>query len=128
MADAFFPPISLKSHDLITMFEKDAWKDHEDFSTEAYLAWREDVLTLLPKLSIDALVELAYFLSFEAKLNDKEIWRAFEGAVLESIHLIDLKHACQLQWGTSQLKPKGTSARLSDLLFGQARERAEQGL
>ena len=125
MADTFFPPITLKSHDLITLFDTEAWKDHQDLSSEAYLAWREDVLTLLPKLSIEALVELAYFLSFEAKLNDRAIWRAFEAAVLETIHLVDLKHACQLQWGTSQLKPKGTSPRLSDLLFTKARERAE---
>jgi len=96
IADAFFPPIALKSHDLISMFERDAWKEHQDFSTEAYLTWREDVLTLLPRLGVEALIELGYFLSFEAKLNDKAIWKAFEGAVLESIHLIDLKHACQL--------------------------------
>lgn len=56
-------------------------------------------MALLPKLGVDALIELVYFLSFEAKLNDKHVWRAIEEAALANIHLIDLQKSCQMQWG-----------------------------
>lgn len=67
-------------------------------------------------------------MSFEAKLNDKLIWKAIEEAALANMHLLDLKQSCQMQWGTSQLKPRTTSVRFGNLLFAQALEKAEQGL
>jgi hypothetical protein len=45
---------------------------------------------LIPKLGCDGLIELGMFLSFEAKLNDKEIWRTFEDAVLSNLHVFNL--------------------------------------
>lgn len=86
------------------------------------------MVSLLPKLGIDAIIELSYYLSFEAKMNDKVVWRAVEEASLANIHLLDLKQSCQLQWGTMQLKPCMTSVRFRNMLFAQAREKAEQGL
>lgn len=72
LADDFFPPINLKSNDLITLFAREEWRESEE-NTDGYQAWREDLMVLLPKLGVDALIELVYYLSFEAKLNDKYI-------------------------------------------------------
>jgi len=55
-------------------------------------------MNAIPKLNFDAIIELTYYLSFQAKLNDKHIWRQVEAAILENFHLYDLKHTCQLQW------------------------------
>ena len=96
--------------------------------TEEYLAWREDVVALLPKLGVDTLVELAYYLSFEAKLNDKHIWRAIEDAALTNFHLFDLKKSCQMQWATTQMRPRHVSTRFSNMLFMQALEKVQQGV
>ena len=66
-------------------------------------------------------------LAFEAKLNDREIWRAIEDAALANLHLFELKHICQLQWAVLQLKPKRTSARLDDILYNVVIQRVETG-
>lgn len=52
------------------------------------------MIELTSKLNFDAVVDLALYLSFEAKLNDKFIWRAIEDAALENLHLYEVKHAC----------------------------------
>lgn len=85
------------------------------------------MVDMVPKLNYDALIELGLYLSFEAKLNDKQLWRAFENAILENFHLYDLQHICQIQWTVTQLKPKYTSQRLDVMLHNFARERIEQG-
>ena len=85
------------------------------------------MLDLVPKLNYDALVELGLYLSFEATLNDKQLWRTFENAVLENFHLYELQHICQIQWAVTQLKPKYTSQRLDVMLHNFAREKIDQG-
>ena len=127
MAELFFPPIQLKSSDLITIFQREEWRDWQE-ETEAYATWREDLVAILPKLGVDSLVELVYYLSFEAKLNDKHVWRAVEEAILANMHLVDLQTSCQLQWGTTQMKPRHTSSRFSNMLFAQALEKVQAGL
>ena len=67
------------------------------------------------------------YLAFEAKLNDKQIWRAVENAALANLHLYELKHTCQLQWAVTQLKPKQTSSRFDNLLFNKASEKIDSG-
>mgnify|MGYP004115330867 CR=1 FL=1 len=74
------------------------------------------LIEAIPKLNFDAVIELSYYLAFKAKLNDKFIWRAVEGAILENFHLYDLRHTCQLQWSLNQLKPRHTTTRLSTML------------
>ena len=124
IADKFFPPIQLKSNDLITLFANGAWREWEQ-ETDAYLAWREDLFLLLPKLGVDALIELVYYLSFEGKLNDKRVWSAVEDAALASIHLFDLQRSCQMQWATNQLKPRHVSNRFGTMLFKQAMDKVD---
>jgi len=40
---------------------------------------------------VDAVVEVALYMAFEAKYNDKYVWRAIEEAALENLHLYSLK-------------------------------------
>jgi len=47
-------------------------------------------LEVIPKLNHDIVVELGLYLAFEAKLNDKEIWRAVEDVTLENMHLLSI--------------------------------------
>ena len=58
------------------------------------MEWKEQIINAIPKLNFDAVIELSYYLAFKAKLNDKQIWRAVEGAILENFHLYDLRHTC----------------------------------
>lgn len=90
MADLFFPPVALKSNDLLAIFGRPEWREAEA-ATDAYIGWREDLVALLPRLGVDALLDLAMYLSFEAKLNDRQIWHALEEAALANMHLMDLK-------------------------------------
>lgn len=53
---------------------------------EAYEAWREKVLTVLPNLNHDQVVNLALHLAMDAKLNDKTIWKAIEEEVYKGLH------------------------------------------
>ena len=92
MADDYFPPFALKDGNLMEMFEgNQAWKQE---GTPEYEEWREAMIELTTKLNFDAVVDLALYLSFEAKVNDKYIWRAIEGAALHNLHLYDVKNAC----------------------------------
>jgi hypothetical protein len=52
------------------------------------------MVELVPKLNYDALIELGLYLAFEAKVNDKQLWREFENAILENFHLYELEHIC----------------------------------
>ena len=65
------------------------------------------------------------YLSFEANVNDKLIWRAFEDAALENLHLYDLKHTCQLQWVVTQHKPRFTSQRFNNMLYKIASDKLD---
>ena len=126
IADSYFPPMSLKTGNLKEMFEENpAWK--ADAGSPEFSQWKEALIDLVPKLNFDAVIELALYLSLEAKLNDKYIWRAIENAALENLHLYELKHSCQMQWAVTQLKPKFTSARFDTLLFQSARAKVESG-
>ena len=78
---------------MIDLFEnKEAWKS--DAESSEFDEWRSSMIDLIPKLQYDSLIELGMYLGFEAKVNDKHIWRAFEDAALDNLHLYDLKHAC----------------------------------
>lgn len=125
MADSYFPPFDLKDGNLREMFESEVWKNEE---SHEYEQWREAMIELTTKLNFDAVIDLALYLSFEANLNDKYIWRAIEAAALENLHLYSLKHACQMQWAVTQLKPKHTTSRFDNLLFQITHERIEKGL
>jgi hypothetical protein len=85
------------------------------------------MIELTSKLNYDKVIELAMYLSFEAKLNDKYVWRAIEDAILQHLHLYELKHICQIQWAVTQMKPKFTSARLDNMLYNLANEKIESG-
>ena len=97
-------------------------------SSEAFLAWREQLTQLIPKLSYESVIELAYYLAFEAKLNDRLVWRLVENAALENYHFYELKHICQLEWAVTQLKPKVTSARFDNMLLKSASDQIDKGL
>jgi len=125
IADDFFPPVELKTGNLIEIFAKDAWR--QDPESAEFLEWRDAVVEMCSKLNFDAVVELALYLSFEAKLNDKQIWKAVESAALENLHLYELKHTCQLQWAVTQLKPKYTSSRFDNMLANAAGQVIDTG-
>jgi hypothetical protein len=38
---------------------------------------------LIPRLNHDIIVELALYLAFDAKLNDRDVWRLIENVSLE---------------------------------------------
>jgi hypothetical protein len=93
LAHDYFPPVTLHTSNLIDLFEQNQdWKLEE--SSEEYQKWREDLIQTIPKLNFDAIIELNYYMSFKAKINDKYIWRAIEEGILENFHLYDLKHTC----------------------------------
>ena len=93
IADSYFSPFTLKSGNLKEMFEdKQAWK--QDRESEEYGEWKEALIEMVPKLNYDAVIELALYLSFEARLNDQSIWKSIESAALENIHLYTLKDSC----------------------------------
>lgn len=126
IADSYFPPVALRSGSLKEMFEQnEAWR--ADPESQEFAQWKDSLIDMIPKLNFDAVIELALYLSLEAKVNDKYIWRAVENAALENLHLYELKHTCQMQWAVTQLKPKFTSARFDTLLFQSAREKVESG-
>lgn len=78
----------------------------------------QELIEAIPHLNHDQVVYLALHLAFELELNDKDVWRAIEEAALKSIHLYNVTEMCQLEWATTQMKPKQTSARLNTLLIG----------
>jgi oligoribonuclease NrnB/cAMP/cGMP phosphodiesterase (DHH superfamily) len=66
------------------------------------------------------LVELSLHIAYDAKVNDLDIWRAIEDAGLEALHQLSLLQICQLEWATTMLKPKKTSARFNTMLTKKA--------
>jgi hypothetical protein len=52
---------------LIQLFKNEDWNN----DGTKYQEFQQKVIDLIPKLGSDGLIELAMFLSFEAKLNDK---------------------------------------------------------
>jgi len=81
LADDFLPPVNLKDSTLVELFlNRDDWK--EEIGSEKFELWKEDVTAALPKLNYDAVVELALYLAFEAKVNEKYLWREVENVVL----------------------------------------------
>jgi len=59
-------------------------------------------------------------MSHEGNNNDKAVWRAWEEAVTEGIHLMNVKEISQAQWASTQLKPKHTTPRFGKLLLQRA--------
>ena len=51
----------------------------------------EQLNEIIPKLNHDQVIDLALYLAFESKLNDKSVWRAIEQAALDNLHLLSLK-------------------------------------
>lgn len=64
-------------------------------------------------------------MAYDAKVNDKEIWRAIEDASLAGLHHMTLQEVCQLEWATMELKPKHVTARLNTLLQKRASDALE---
>ena len=73
----------------------------------------------------DQVIQLALHLSFDAKVNDKDLWRAIEDNILTSLHHLTLTQVCQLEWASMELKPKHTTPRLNTLLQKKAIEAVE---
>lgn len=65
----------------------------------------------------EQLVNLALYLAMDLKLNDKQLWACLQDACLKALHLFNTKQICQLEWATTQLKPKQTQARFNTLLM-----------
>jgi hypothetical protein len=78
------------------------------------------MLELIPRLNHDVVINLALHLAFDAKVNEKEIWRAIEDSAVSSLHHLTLTQVSQLEWATMELKPKKTSSRLNTLLQKRA--------
>lgn len=85
----------------------------------------EKLLEIIPNINHDQLISLSLYLAFEAKLNDKSVWRAIEDASLTSLHLFNITEISQLEWATNQLKPKQTKPRLNTLLMKTALEKVD---
>jgi len=103
----------------------EAWK--EGHETEAFATWKQDVLAAIPHLNYDALIQLSRYLTFDAELNDKEIWRTLEDGILANLQFYDIQQLSQIQWTLGTLKPKQTSSRLDNILISQALEYLEKG-
>lgn len=127
IADSYFPPVELKNGNLIEMFITNSAHRQAPSSPE-FTQWKEALIEMIPKLSIETNLELAMYLAFEAThLNDAEIWRAVEQAALTHLHLYDLKASCQMLWACTQQKPKRTSGRFDNLLFNIALQKVDSG-
>lgn len=59
----------------------------------------------------------------DLKLNDKQVWTALQDASLAALHLFDTKQVSQLEWASSQLKPKQTLARFNTLLMQHVQQK-----
>lgn len=68
---------------------------------------------------------MSLYLAFEAKLNDKDVWRSIEDASLTSLHLLNITEISQLEWASTQLKPKQTTPRFNTLLIKSALEKVD---
>jgi hypothetical protein len=76
-------------------------------------------------LNHDQVVQLALHIAYDAKINDKAIWRAIEDASIAGLHHMTLTQVCQLEWATMELKPKQVTPRLNTLLQKRAVETIE---
>ena len=52
--------------------------NYEESSPENNEEVRKNILNTIPKLNYDAVVELALYLAFEAKIHDHDVWMAIE--------------------------------------------------
>lgn len=79
LADKFIPPFEVPlEENLRTLF------------AEKVEALPARLLEIIPNINHDQLVNLSLYLAFEAKLNDKGVWRAIEDASLTSLHLFNI--------------------------------------
>ena len=85
------------------------------------------MLEVVPRLNHDVLVQLAMHIAYDARVNDKDIWRAIEDASVASLHHMTLTQVSQLEWATMELKPKQVTSRLNTLLMKRAMEAIDQG-
>ena len=129
IADKFFPPFELKEGNLKALLHDkagvDAYSKPED-SVE-FMHWKQQLLDLIPHLNHDVNVQLALHLAYEAKVNDKQIWRAIEDATYASLHHMTLTQVSQLEWATQELKPKQVTPRLNTLLMKRAIDAVDGG-
>lgn len=88
----FFPPFDLKEGNLRKLLLDQASKDAYNKSTDSleYVQWKSLLIELIPKLNHDVIVQLSLHLAYDAKVNDKEIWRAIEDASVASLHHMTL--------------------------------------
>jgi hypothetical protein len=114
LADKFIPPFEVPLEENLRnlLAEKDA-----DIPAK--------LLEIIPNINHDQLVNLSLYLAFEAKLNDKNVWRAIEDASLTSLHLLNITEISQLEWASTQLKPKQTTPRFNTLLIKSALEKVD---
>ena len=98
IADTYFGPFSVKESNLRSLFieQKAVWENewNQAKPTEAYLAWKEQLLEAIPRLNHNVLVEFALYLTFEAKFNDIKVWRAVEEAAYPILHHLTLTQIC----------------------------------
>lgn len=83
----------------------------------------EKLLEIMPNLNHDQLCNLALYLAFEAKHNDKKVWRTLEDCCLEVLHLYSATQLSQLEWAQTQLKPKHTTGRFNTTLMATIQEK-----
>jgi len=125
IADKFFSPFDLKEGNLQQLFAlKDVYSNPDN---AAYGEWKSRVIQAIPKVNHDVLIQLSLHLAYDAKVNDKEIWRAIEDASYASLHHLTLTQVSQLEWATMELKPKQVTSRLNTLLMKRAIEAIENG-
>ena len=121
IGDKFFPPFELKEGNLRALFaDKSVYQSEE--STEVYQGWKAALLAGIPRINHDVLVQLSLHLAYDAKVNDKQIWRAIEDAAVASLHHMTITQVAQLEWATMELKPKHVTPRLNTLLIKRALE------
>lgn len=117
LADKFLPPIQLPLDESIRSLFNNQLSDE---------LLSEKLVDLIPNLNHDQIVNLSLHLAFETQLNSKDVWRAIEDAATASLHLLDTTQMCQLEWATTQLKPKQTTARFNTLLMSGVLERVDE--
>lgn len=75
LAAKFLPPFTIKDQDLMKLI-----------SEKSESEWKDEVLSAIPKLNHNVLIDLALYLAYDAKCNDKQVWMAIEDASLASLH------------------------------------------
>lgn len=121
IADKFFPPFGLKEGNLKSLFAKrEVYESSPD--SPVYQQWKDSLLEGIPQLNHDVLVQLALHIAYDAKINDKDIWRAIEDASYAGLHHMTITQVSQLEWASMELKPKHVTPRLNNLLMKRAIE------